>query len=307
MESIEKPDSEGFSVFENWLDGLPEEIRYWRHYIQTQGGEYPDDFLFRLRDDTFVDERDGTFAESLECIGAPEVSVLDVGSGPLTNLGKQLRKVKLKLYPCDPLADVYGWLLDSAGVVPPVRTLFADVENLSMYFPHDFFDGVHCCNALDHSYDPLGGILEMVKVVNPQGFIQLGHFENEAEHMHYSGLHHWNFTERDGDFVMWNRKSQISLRQFAGDAIDVSSRRFPVAGNRDWILVHIRKRPGVEKLYATRRANLPVKYHVLLGRVLREHMDAIDDAEAPSRPSMEAPSHRASLSGRIRARLRRML
>lgn len=276
LDLFEKLDQAEVDVFENWLSGIAEEIRYWRNYIGTGGGDYPDDFVFRLRADSYIDERDGILAERLEAIGTPEVNVLDVGSGPLTNLGKQLRRAKANLYPCDPLADVYGWLLDRSGVTPPVRTRFADVENLSMYFAPDGFDAVHCANALDHSYDPLGGILEMLRVLHPRGFIQLGHFENEAEHERYDGLHQWNFTERDGDFVIWNRDVEHSLRGIGGEFLEVSTRRIPVAGNRDWILVHIRKKPGVERLYETRRANLPIKYHILLARGLRRQLEAID-------------------------------
>ncbi len=303
----EEPDREGDSAYENWLNGIPEEIRYWRNYIETGGAEYPDDFRFRLRDDTYVDERDGGLAETLEAIPSEEISLLDAGSGPLTNLGKRLRRKKLRLFACDPLADAYGWLLARSGVVPPVPTLFADVENLSMYFHRDSFDGVHCCNALDHSYDPLGGILEMLKVLNPRGFVQLGHFENEAEHERYGGLHQWNFTERDGDFVMWNRTAELSLRQLGAGGLDVWTRRFPTGQGRDWILVHIRKGPGVDRLYDLRRANLPAKYRRLLARTLREKMDGLEPVESGHAAGPGSRGGLSGLSGRIRARLRRML
>lgn len=307
MALLEQADPLALRAFETWLGGISEEIRYWRSYIETRGGDYPDDFVFRLREDSYVDERDGGLAEALEAIAADEVTLLDAGSGPLTNLGKRLRRKKLRLYPCDPLADAYGWLLEQSGVRPPVPTLFADVENLSMYFSQDSFDGVHCCNALDHSYDPLGGILEMLKVVKPRGFIQLGHFENEAEHERYGGLHQWNFTERAGDFVMWNRRTELSLRQTGAEMLDVLTRRFPTPQGRDWILVHIQKRPGVEKLYGLRHANLPVKYQHLLGRILREHLKATESTPLGQATGTEPLAQPASLSRRIRARLRRML
>ncbi len=257
--------------FANWLEGIPEEIRFWHHYLGAKGGDFGDDFAFRMRHDTKIAERDDTLANTLTALGLAEVRLLDAGSGPLTNLGKALSGVKVEIVPCDPLADVYGWLYDKFDVTPPVRTRFADVENLSMYFGRDTFDAVHCANALDHSYNPLGGIFEMLKVTHPRGFVQLGHWENEAVHEKYIGLHQWNFTERDGDFVMWNRTSEVALRGRYGDALDVQVRRIPVPDNgRDWILVQVRKTPKTEELLAKSPTNLLEKYLFLVSKIAKD-------------------------------------
>jgi SAM-dependent methyltransferase len=290
-------DQAAMDAYAQWVRALPEEIAYWRGYIRGRGAEYPDDFAYRLREDTLVQDRDPVLAETLTALGPKDLRLLDVGAGPLTNLGKRLPAKNLTIYPCDPLADVYGWLLQEADVRPPVSTLFADVENLSMYFPRDSFHAVHCANALDHSYDPLGGILEMLKVLHPRGFIHLGHFENEAEHEAYGGLHQWNLTERDGDFVLWNRREELSLRNIGGDALEVNARRFPLEGGRQWILVQIRKRSGilerlrkhpkVEALYALRPPNLPAKYRTLLADSLRRGLAAIGSAETTSAAKSE--------------------
>lgn len=293
------PESSTVTAYESWIRGLPEEISYWRGYIQGRGGDYADDFAFRLRGDTWVRDRDPVLAETLESLGVAEPNLLDVGAGPLTNLGKQLSSARLTIQPCDPLADVYGWLLDEAGVRPPVRTLFADAENLAMYFPHDSFDAVHCANALDHSYDPLAGILEMLKVVKSSGFIHLGHFENEAEHEQYAGLHQWNITERDGDLVFWNRHAELSLRGIGGAALEVTTRGIPLESGRRWILAQIRKRPGVETLYALRPANLPTKYRLLLAEQLRKGLD-----HAPEPTATVETSSPAGLRARLGAWLR---
>lgn len=267
------PDASMVAAYASWIRGLSDEIGYWRGYLQSRGGDYADDFAFRLRGDTWVRDRDPVLAETLDSLGVAEPNLLDVGAGPLTNLGKQLSTGRLTIHPCDPLADVYGWLLDEAGVRAPVKTVFADAENLAMYFPHDGFDAVHCANALDHSYDPLAGILEMLKVVKSSGFIHLGHFENEAEHEQYGGLHQWNITERDGDLVFWNRHAELSLRGIGGAAVEVATRGIPLDSGRRWILAQIRKRPGAETLYALRPANLPTKYRLLLAERLRQGLD----------------------------------
>jgi SAM-dependent methyltransferase len=251
-----------------WLGGVDSEIRYWENYIKTNGGDYSEDFAFRLRQDTYVDERDYNLAQKLQNLGRSAIKILDVGSGPLTNLGKKLRSGDLQIFPCDPLADVYNQLLAEAGITPPVATLFTDVENISMYYSADFFDAVHCCNALDHSYNPVGGICEMLRVLKPDGFVQLGHFENEAEHEGYIGLHQWNFSERKGDFVIWNKQREISMRQLLGASATISAQRQPTEINRDWILVEIHKHAGIENILTQRESTLPIKYRSLLARTL---------------------------------------
>ncbi len=269
--------------FENWLNGIPDEIRFWRHYLGSQGHDFHGDFSFRLRPDTEIGERDDKLARALSSMEIPRVRLLDVGAGPLTNLGKKLPGVEVEMVPCDPLADVYGWLLDENGITPPVRTKFADAENLSEFFGWGDFDAVHCANALDHSYDPLNGILEMLKVVSTRGFVQLGHWENEAEYEKYGGFHQWNFTERDGDFVIWNRGARISLRERMGDHLDITVWRIPVAENsRDWILAQFRKKPGADEFLKKVGTNLGEKYQCLSSRVTTAgEGDAAEEAGDP--------------------------
>ncbi|WKB56202.1 class I SAM-dependent methyltransferase [Eleftheria terrae] len=254
-----------------WLDNIGDEIAYWEHYLRTRGGDYPDDFRFRLNPDTEVGSRDTRLARRLSLLAPVDIFLLDVGSGPLTNLGKNVPGKRLHITACDPLADVYNTLIDRFDIHPPVRTTFSDGENLSHFFPPRRFDAVHCANALDHSYDPLSAIVEMLKIVKPGGFIQLGHFENEAVSENYHGLHQWNFTERNGDFVIWNQKSDISLTQFFGEAAFVDTERTP-SEPKNWIVVTIRRNELTDGFLQERSSTLPQKYQTSLFRHFEKHL-----------------------------------
>ena len=61
-----------------------------------------------------------------------------------------------------------------------------------------YFDLIFCQNALDHTYDPVKAIDEMIKLMKDSGAIYLLHIENEGFKEGYRGLHSWNFTQENG-------------------------------------------------------------------------------------------------------------
>ena len=108
----------------------------------------------------------------------------------------------------------------------------------------------------------------MLKVISARGFVQLGHWENEAEYEEYEGFHQWNFTEQDGDFVIWNRGARFSLRERMREYLDITVWRKPVRANsRDWIVVQFWKKPGADKFLKKVRTNLREKYQFMSTRV----------------------------------------
>jgi SAM-dependent methyltransferase len=115
------------------------------------------------------------------------------------------RGAPIDLVASDPLARVYEALLAEANLAPPVRTTFALAEDLSVFFDHSSFDAVHCRNALDHSFDPMKGVLEMLRVVRPGRAVVLIHRQNEAESENYTGFHQYNFSMNAGRFTIWNK------------------------------------------------------------------------------------------------------
>jgi SAM-dependent methyltransferase len=139
---------------------------------------------------------------------------LDVGSGPVPFIGYKLEDVALQITAVDPLASIYNKLLARHQLRPPVAPIFAPAEELTSFFEFNSFDIAHCHNALDHSFDPLRGISEMLKVVRVGGFILLRHHRNEAEHEQYTGFHHHNFDCREGRFVIWNKSVLVDVPDF---------------------------------------------------------------------------------------------
>ncbi len=219
-----------------WQGGLSNEIAFWQRYLATEGGEWPGDFQRRLSPDTPLQK---FVIRHLAQLPGSEFSILDVGAGPLTVLGKRWPGKRVRITPVDPLAAEYDRILASLGIVPMIRTLECEGEQLSSRFPPDSFDLVWSQNAVDHSYDPRLVIEQALTVVKNGGYVLLNHARNEGENEAYVGLHQWNFAMEDGAFVIWNPSMRIDMTRHLEPHAEVwGTEEAEVKG---WIEVAIRK------------------------------------------------------------------
>jgi SAM-dependent methyltransferase len=202
---------------------LKGEVEFWRKWLSTKGMYWPDDFRAR-----FDRERrlDGHLVPYVDRIDADVVRILDVGSGPLTKLGKTHPSKRLEITATDLLATEYDRLFTELGLVPPVRTIHADAEQLVAQFGPDAFDVVHAQNCIDHTADPVRAIDEMVAVTRRGGYVVMYHAENEGQREQYNQLHQWNFTCEDDAFVIRDRAGRkVNVTDRLAASCDVECRR----------------------------------------------------------------------------------
>ena len=204
--------------FTRWLEGIADELTFWNDYLLNRGGEYfPRFSVCEDRRRPFALEQDIPEADY-----GKEYKVLDVGSGPFSRCGLVSDKVRLDMLAVDPLAYGYQYLKEKYRVDNGGRLETAFVELLDRKFPADTFDMVHMSNALDHSFDPIFGIWQMLRVVRRGGCVILRHHENEAENENYEGFHQWNLMVRDGAFVVWRRGEETNVSQLVAQVADVA-------------------------------------------------------------------------------------
>lgn len=201
-------------IEENWKKSLVSESNYWDRVLSRDLESDWIEFSTRLKGYT---AQPFEFADYCAPSGDDVCKVLDVGAGPLTVLGTNHDKLNVEIDAIDPLADHYNDALNRYGLVPPVRTTSAKGEDLARHFAPDSFHLVHSLNALDHVFNPLLCIREMVKVCKPGGAIVLIGNENAALRNVYGGLHQWNFLTVDGDLVIWRPDQKISVQKALGD------------------------------------------------------------------------------------------
>jgi len=220
---------------------LREEVGYWRDWLANAGGKWAAEYAYRF--DPAAEVADPALRELLAASPRDEVSVLDVGSGPVSTVGYRVPGKSIALVPVDPLADEYDRLLARAAVVPPVRVLRADGEHLLEQLGRDRFDIAYARNALDHAVDPLAIIENMVAVVRPGGNILLRHVRNEAVRQAYVQLHQWNFDRHDGHLVAWRPGETTDVTAALAGRADVRCYLEPAEedGATEWVVCVIHR------------------------------------------------------------------
>jgi hypothetical protein len=194
---------------DDWNSSLPTEVQ---HAEKVFKGEWR-----KIDPAAWRDARDPNLElhEELKAlIPAPAgsvVRILDVGSGPLTQVGRRWDGRQLELVAVDPLAEQYNALMHKYSIVPPVPVTFAHGEKLLEKFAPDSFDLVHASNSLDHTYDPVATIGQMLAVVKPHHWVYLWHVANEGLREHYQGLHQWNFDIHGNDFIVNDGRQTHSI------------------------------------------------------------------------------------------------
>ena len=206
-----------------WRGRKRNEVGFWAGWLTGAEGteQWADDRAQRLNPETEI--RDPVVRAELERIPAEEVSILDVGAGPLTWLGYRYPGKTLTIVPADPLAEDYDRLLREAGLEAPVRTIPLAGEALLERFEPGSFDIAYATNALDHSADPLTIISNMVAVVRPGGVVILRHKRNEGASARYSGLHQWNFDAVAGELLLWNEAAEVNVGAALADRAETTA------------------------------------------------------------------------------------
>eukprot|EP00929_Paragymnodinium_shiwhaense_P047052 TRINITY_DN23890_c0_g1_i5.p1 TRINITY_DN23890_c0_g1~~TRINITY_DN23890_c0_g1_i5.p1 ORF type:complete len:404 (+),score=65.59 TRINITY_DN23890_c0_g1_i5:94-1305(+) len=176
----------------NWSGSVQYELYYWAGHLRLMLKEKPKRFLEQLSPDTRLNE-------TLASLIRPEamdrqIEVLDVGSGPMSVLGKVGPNLRpLKLMATDPLACAYQQLLRQVGLDPTSAMVAVEAEKLLTRFGIESFDLVHGRNSLDHTWNPVSAVDAMVQLARPGAAVYLYHARNEGELENYSMLHQWNF------------------------------------------------------------------------------------------------------------------
>ena len=174
----------------NRSQGRVDEENFWKSFVCTE--RFQNNWCTSSPNPELNSEID-LFLTTVSSLSKGNVSVLDIGSGPVSILSRSTSSANCELHAVDPLADFYKKILpnniDQFDVVIP-NTM--DAEELSTNFGANSFDVVHIRNALDHTKNPITSLREMFSIAKENGFVVIHGFENEATWENWVGMHQWN-------------------------------------------------------------------------------------------------------------------
>ena len=189
-----------------WSSSIREELDFWRRWFTEDQFKTDRDSRLNL---TGLGIPDHLLAE----VKTKELFLLDVGSGPLSTIGRFHPLFNVELVLADPLGDAYNDLLAELGLANYSKIVNVCAEDLPSKFSDNSFDIVHSANALDHAYDPLLCMQNMLKLCKPGGWVYVISVENEGERQNYTGLHQWNFALVGDKVRLWNKTKSIMLHE----------------------------------------------------------------------------------------------
>jgi SAM-dependent methyltransferase len=202
-----------------WEENIDHEVRHWEHWL---GAPHLEDSRQRRITSTEI-----LSPRLLNLLGAERgshVRILDVGSGPISTIGRTAPDYCYELICVDALASQFNALLQKFGLAHLPHIQKVRGEDLESYFGKASFDLVHCANALDHFEDPAAAFSNMYEVCKPGGLILLISIENEGEREQYRGLHQWNLRADDKGIHLANKNSSINLLSRLTEPVDFSWR-----------------------------------------------------------------------------------
>lgn len=189
-----------------WSSSIREELDFWRRWLT-------EDQFKADRDSRFNHNGLGIPEDLLTEIKSGDLHLLDVGSGPFSTLGRNHPRFNVELILADPLGDAYNSLIAELELANHSKIINVSAEELTTKFAHNSFDIVHSANALDHAYDPLLCIQNMLKICKPGGWVYIISVEDEGERQNYTGLHQWNFALVGDKVRLWNKSDSIMLHE----------------------------------------------------------------------------------------------
>jgi len=230
---------------EVWDSRIQTELNYWKDQIRRQNSEaWRTEYATRLDPDAPLQDAIAKHIDRTVKVNR----ILDVGSGPLTSINRKCGFCEVSITAVDPLADFFNELMAARGITPPVRPVAGWGERLTEQFGEDQFDITYSRNAVDHSYDPIKCIDEMIKVTKKNHYVIVEMNERAGSLEHWHGLHQWDFFVAR---TMPLLQRHLFVEGESVEAVDVTSHLAKVAemttlevthGSVPWITLVLRKR-----------------------------------------------------------------
>ncbi|MBR4920775.1 MAG: hypothetical protein IKZ62_05605 [Prevotella sp.] len=203
------------NTIKKWMKGIPYELAFWNNvyrWKRTFNGmmnwsHYGKEIELEL------------FNASLFLSSQPSPKIIDLGCGMSYATGNMITRngtlEPIDIHYIDPLATNFNQILKRYHRQLPMIE-FGMMEYISAFYPNHDTDLIIIQNALDHSAEPVKGILEAIDALRINGILYLNHHPNEAEKEQYKGFHQYNITIEKDHLIIWNKENHWDINNMLG-------------------------------------------------------------------------------------------
>jgi len=133
-----------------------------------------------------------------------EVKIADIGSGPFSIIGSYLPGVKVDIHHSDRQDFKPYW--EKRQITPVIDVEYQNMEQLT--YEDNFFDIVHCYNALDHTKNAESAVKELIRVCKVDGWVYIN---CALDQLSTGYRHYWNAKE---DGTLTNNVIKFDLKDY---------------------------------------------------------------------------------------------
>jgi len=147
-----------------------------------------------------------------------KLKVLEIGTGPVSNLAYFVDKGIFKVIGIDPLAEIYKNIMRKLNYTYPIIPLNIKCENLLNYFKKPCFDLVYALNSIDHTENSVKCIKNAYKLLKKGGILFLCSNIKEGSRNYWTGLHKYDLYFYNNRLSISNQKN---MRYYLEDDKDI--------------------------------------------------------------------------------------
>lgn len=229
---------------ENWSDGITSEIEFNKKHVMQKEGLYHNQLLKSLNNDLVLSAR-GKCGDIIYDYLYDGAILMDIGSSSVAKYGDILPNgMHIESLAIDALAFFYNRLYEKNALKDNNRIKFGLFEFMAAFYKKNTVDVILIENALDHSINPVKGILECLEILKEKGLLRLFHRRCEAVYEGYAGFHQWNIDYNDNlELIIWNNKNYINVNKLLGTDVEIRIIPMPAKKRVDqYFVVEIQKR-----------------------------------------------------------------
>ena len=221
----------------SWANGVNYEVAFWNAFLSKKKCK---DIQERLQSNEELVLAGCDVNRLIKFDENEKPIILDVGCALGYATGTKIDGRDTDFWYIDPLADFYNQILDKKKLSFP-RIKAGMVEYLTGTVKKNSISLIIINNALDHSFDPIKGIIECFSTLKEGGILYLNHYKDEAEHENYRGFHQYNINCKNGQLLCWNKNNSVNISELLNGYAHVD-----ITDLDDRVVAVIRKENDIE-------------------------------------------------------------